>query len=124
MPFALKVANRYAGSNARTRPTHTSAPISELLSSTHTLISTPVSCASCSRRIAADRPAGPIAPHPMSLLAGRFLMFGVHRNPHCGAPGCRWKDEPGTVVMAEEHDLHGALITLGLNANATPRPAA
>lgn len=79
---------------------------------------------SCFRRIAADRPVGPIAPDAMcSLSAGGSPIFGVHRNPHCRAPGCRWKDEPATVVVAEEHDLQGALITLGLNANATPRLA-
>jgi hypothetical protein len=58
------------------------------------------------------------------IVGGHFLIFGAHHNAHCGAPGCRGKNEPGTVVVAEEHDLHGTLITLGFNANATPRLAA
>jgi hypothetical protein len=43
VPFALKVAERYAVINVRMRPTNASAPISELFSSTHTPISTPFS---------------------------------------------------------------------------------
>ena len=43
VPFALKVADRYAVSNVRMRPTNASAPISQLFSSTHTPISTPFS---------------------------------------------------------------------------------